>query len=281
MASATPELFSSQALAARLDRAEGRLCASIAHAIAERSQGADTRVFEVGGGVAVFAGTGSPTNKMIGIGFDGPVDDGELERVEQFFADRKAMLQAEVSTLADPAVHAQLVRRGYEPKGFENVLGHSLAVIAEAPPGLVVARVSKDELPGWADMIATGFASPDTGGVGGDTTPPPDDIRDWVTLTMSLPGFEAALLRIDGQAVGGGSFRLDTGIAQFSGAATLPAFRRRGIQTALLRWRLAFAREVGCDIAVVVTQPASKSQQNAQREGFSLLYARQLLVKMP
>jgi len=70
-------------------------------------------------------------------------------------------------------------------------------------------------------------------------------------------------------------------VAQFGGAATLPAFRRRGVQTALLRARLAVAERAGCDIAVVVTQPASKSQQNVQREGFSLLYARQLLVKGP
>jgi hypothetical protein len=53
------------------------------------------------------------------------------------------------------------------------------------------------------------------------------------------------------------------------------------VQTALLRWRLAHAQALGCSIAVVTTQPASKSQQNVQREGFQLLYARQLLVKPP
>jgi hypothetical protein len=51
------------------------------------------------------------------------------------------------------------------------------------------------------------------------------------------------------------------------------------VQTALLRARLADAAAAGCTIAVVVTQPGSTSQQNVQREGFSLLYARHLLVK--
>ena len=32
---------------------------------------------------------------------------------------------------------------------------------------------------------------------------------------------------------------------------------------------------------MVTTQPGSKSQQNVQREGFSLLYSRALLVKNP
>jgi GNAT superfamily N-acetyltransferase len=117
--------------------------------------------------------------------------------------------------------------------------------------------------------------------VGGDTIPASDELRRWMTRTVNVPGFELVDARIGGQRAGGGSLRLDDGIAQLAGAATLPAFRRRGVQAALLRWRLAYARAAGCELAVVTTQPASKSQQNVQRAGFHLLYARQLLVKPP
>jgi hypothetical protein len=34
-------------------------------------------------------------------------------------------------------------------------------------------------------------------------------------------------------------------------------------------------------VAVIITQPGSKSQQNAQRQGFDLLYARAVLVRQP
>jgi hypothetical protein len=34
-------------------------------------------------------------------------------------------------------------------------------------------------------------------------------------------------------------------------------------------------------VAVITTQPGSKSQQNAHRQGFALLYARAMLVKPP
>lgn len=71
------------------------------------------------------------------------------------------------------------------------------------------------------------------------------------------------------------------GVAQLSGAATLPDHRRRGVQTALLRTRLADAFHGGCDIAVVTTQPGSKSTENVQRFGFELLYVRAILVKTP
>ena len=37
----------------------------------------------------------------------------------------------------------------------------------------------------------------------------------------------------------------------------------------------------GCDLAVVTTQPGSKSQENVQRRGFELLYTRAVLVLEP
>jgi hypothetical protein len=40
------------------------------------------------------------------------------------------------------------------------------------------------------------------------------------------------------------------------------------VQTALLSARLADATVAGCDIAVVTSQPGSKSRQNVQRQGF-------------
>ena len=267
-------MFSSPELAARIDRAEGRLCAAIARTRR------DARVFEIGGGMAILAERDSPSNKMIGVGFAGPLDEAALGEVEACFTSAGTRLQAEVSTLADPAVHRQLAARGYEPGGFENVLGHTLHTGVDRPPdGIVIELVSQSDLPGLADVMAEGFANPDAGGVGGDVIPPSDEIRRWFVLTMQVPGFRGYVARIDGIIAGGAALRIDDGVAQFSGAATLPQFRRRGVQTTLLRARLVDAARAGCDIAIVVTQPASKSQQTVQREGFALLYARQLLVK--
>jgi GNAT superfamily N-acetyltransferase len=84
-----------------------------------------------------------------------------------------------------------------------------------------------------------------------------------------------------GVIAGGATMRIAEGVAQLTGAATAPAHRRRGVQTALLSARLADAAATGCDVAVITTQPGSKSQQNAQRQGFDLLYTRAVLVKQP
>jgi ribosomal protein S18 acetylase RimI-like enzyme len=73
--------------------------------------------------------------------------------------------------------------------------------------------------------------------------------------------------------------RISKGLAQMSGASTLPAHRRRGVQSTLLRARLSDAARAGCDLAITCTEPASKSQENMQRAGFELLYARAVLVR--
>jgi GNAT superfamily N-acetyltransferase len=275
-------VFATPPLAARIDRAEGRLCAEIARQVAVQSPGEGSAVIDIGGGVAVFAGRGSPTNKIIGVGFDEVPDATALDEIERHFAAHGAPLQAEASTLAEPAFHALLVSRGYEPRGFENVLGHPLTGTAVPASGdIVIEPVPRERLAEWVEIMVAAFASLDVGGVGGDAVPASDDLRRWTTLTVQVPGFTIVAARIGDAWAGGGSIRIDGRVAQLCGAGTLPAFRRRGVQSALLAWRLARAREAGCEVAVVTTQPASKSQQNVQRAGFHLLYPRQLLVKPP
>jgi hypothetical protein len=275
-------VFASAELAARIDRAEGRLCAGIADAVRRESPDERSAVIAIGGGVAVYAAAGSPTNKMIGVGFDGVPPSAELDHVEALFSERDAALQVEVSTLSAPAFHATLVRRGYQVRGFENQLGHPLTTVApvavERP--FDISRTERHEHAALARVIGTAFANTDGGSVAADV-PMPEDGARWFELTMSVRGFEGFAARREGTLVGGASMRIDDGVAQFCGAATLPAYRRCGVQTALIRLRLLAARESGCDVAVVTTEPGSRSQRNVQREGFSLLYARQIFVKEP
>ena len=117
--------------------------------------------------------------------------------------------------------------------------------------------------------------------------PPPTETftREAVEEVFSdfgvTPGVTLYLARRAEAIAGGGSLRISDGLAQLSGAATLPAHRRRGVQSALLRARLLDAANRGCDLAVVTTEPASKSQENVQRAGFTLLYPRAILVRRP
>ncbi len=281
---ASPSLFASVELAARIDRAEARLTAALgAVAVARRP---DTAFVDlIAGGVVVFAGPSSPANKMIGVGFQGLPSDEALGVIEEKFRARAAPLQAEVSTLADSAFTATLCRRGYVLQNFENVLGRRLrpadAKAPAASAAIGVRLVEPNDLEAWVDVAITGFASPDLQGVPGEPLPPREALQDTLREFAQAPGFRRYGAWVGGRMAGCASLRLEDGLAQLCGAATLPEFRRRGIQTAFLHRRLADAVAEGCDLALVTTQPGSKSQENSQRQGFTLLYSRAVLVKSP
>jgi GNAT superfamily N-acetyltransferase len=194
--------------------------------------------------------------------------------------ERGVPVQAELSCLAAPEIVALLTRRGYALVNFENVLGRRLPV--EPGPvasGISVSACPADELAEWLDVAITGFASPDLQGVPSHEEFPREALEQTMADMAHASGFVRYLARLDGAVAGAASMRLFEGVAQLCGAATLPQHRRRGVQGTLLAARLEAASRAGCDVAVVTTQPGSKSQENVQKKGFELLYTRAILVK--
>ena len=278
-------MFATSSLAHRIERAEVEQVASAAAACARRITGDQLINRRIAGGVAVFVEQGCPFNKVAGLGFAGVPADGELDELEKAFAVRDAPLQAEISSLADPAVARQLTRRGYELTGFENVLGLDLRNWSPAPPAgerIDVQRARDDEGKVLLETVTTGFLHADTfDGPPSHETFARESLERIFGDMLVAAGMEHYLARRDGVVAGGGSLRIVEQVALLCGAATLPEHRRRGVQSALLNERLRSAADRGCDIAVVTTQPGSKSQANVQKIGFALLYARAVLIKGP
>ena len=274
-------LFCDTALAERLERAEAQLVANASEA-ARRRAGTAGFVIAVAGGVASFAEEDSPFNKVAGLGFGGVPSAAAFDEIERAFTACGAPVQIELAHLADPAIGAQLSERGYRLVSFENVLGLDLSSDPRRVtlPGIEVRPSGDDEFGSWLDVQAEAVAHPDTQGVPWHEEFPREVIKRAERDLAAAGVLRYAALR-DGVIAGGASMRMTEGVAQLTGAATATANRRVGIQTALLSARLADAAAAGCDVAVVTTQPGSKSQQNVQRQGFDLLYARAVLVKQP
>ncbi|MGW5721236.1 GNAT family N-acetyltransferase [Amycolatopsis sp. NPDC003865] len=264
-------LFCDTALAARIERAEARLVTESSDAARARRGDSAGFAWPLAGGVASFAEADSPFNKIAGLGFDGLPD--ALDEVEQAFAELGAPVQIELSQLADASVGRFLTGRGYRLENYENVLGRRVGETAFPED---VRHSGDDEFETWLSVVTDASAVADTDGLPSHEDFPRETI---VNALRDMPGMLRFAAERDGELAGGAGLRFTGGIAQLSSAATLPAHRRRGVQTALVRARLAAAAAVGCDIAVVTTQPGSKSQQNVQRQGFDLLYARAILVK--
>ena len=281
MATRSP-LFCDTALARRIERAETGLIADTSRATQART-GVEGFLIPLAGGMASFAEPDSPFNKVVGLGFDGVPSAGELDVVEKAFAERGAPTQVELAHLAESAIGELLSDRGYRLESFENVLG--LALDGDdpepiTPPGIEVRRSTADELDAWVAVVADASTHPDTQGLPWHDEFPREAVENAERDFAAAGGTRYAAFR-DGVLAGGADFRITDGIAQLAGAATAPAHRRHGVQSALVAARLADARAAGCDVAVIVTQPGSKSQQNAQRRGFDLLYTRATLVKHP
>jgi GNAT superfamily N-acetyltransferase len=274
--------FAGTELAARIERADAGLIAEAAAATGRRAPAMGVLTMPIAGGVAAWVGAGSPLNKVAGLGFGGPVDEGELDGIERALAARGTAVRVELSNLGDPEIAAQLSRRGYVLIGFENVLGLRLPAAPVPVAGeIAVATSGEAELGLWLDVVVDGFAHPDAQGIPTSEEFSRAEIERAIRDIGEASGFRRYLARRGGEPAGGASLRIADGVAQLCGAATLPAHRRRGVQTALLATRLAEAAAAGCDLAVVTTQPGSKSQENVQRQGFELLYTRAVLVREP
>jgi GNAT superfamily N-acetyltransferase len=274
-------MFASVALALRIDAAEARLSRSVALGLPAAGDGdGGPFAMPIGAGFGVFAKPGSPVNKVIGLGIDVPIEEGELVAIEEAVRARGEDTRVELATLARPDVCKLLTGRGYQLHGFENVLGLDLGKSARAPQvsGIAVDVVADGALSPWLDVLVDGFSVPDDTGVPAEMFPRAiiEEVTKDFARSVEVRRYVA---RIGAEAAGSASMRPDGGVAAMCGASTIPAFRRRGVQQALLSRRVDDARAAGCDIAVVTTAPGTRSQSNAERRGFRLLYARAVLVR--
>jgi len=273
-------MFADIALAQRIERAECRLLAGAA--AAARGRGASGAFAQaVAGGVATYTRPGSPLNKLAGLGFEGPVAEAELAAVEQAFAERGAPVQAEVASLGDPSVGQLLTRRGYVLRQIENVLGCPLPAAHEdgGRPGIRVVTGEAVDPGTWFDVLHTGFTHPDGLGVPSHEDFPREVMEQTMGDITTQAGLHCYLAYREGAVAGAARLSAIDGVAGLGGGATLPEHRGHGVHRTLVARRLRDASDLGCDLAVVTTQPGSRSQENAGRQGFALLYTRAILVR--
>lgn len=225
------------------------------------------------GGYAVFTGVGSPLTQAIGVGMKGPVTEADMERLEAFFEVRGSPTQIDLCPLADPSMIEQMALRGYRLKEFSNMLMRPLRDAHAHPSGEGPLRVqhctpSEDEL--WASTVAQGFA---------ENLIVSDENLLVLKSLFHRPDSICLLAWLEGRPVGGGALAMHDGVAALYGASTLPSFRRRGVQKAIILTLLAHAVDGGCDVAYTLTKPGSVSQRNVERQHFVVAYTRAVMVK--
>ncbi|HTZ72451.1 MAG TPA: GNAT family N-acetyltransferase [Candidatus Aquilonibacter sp.] len=254
-------------LSKRLERAEGNACMQFAEARRRIYPESGAEWMECAGAYVVFDGIESPVTQTFGLGLFESLAVEALDEIERFFRIRGAPVMHEVSPFAGVPVYDLLCSRCYRPREISNVLYRLIDDEPGAiPPHISVRVVGSEDAELWARTNARGWASerPDFEAF----------LLQMGAIICARKGSPSFLAAIDGQAAAAGSLAIHEGVALFAGAATVPEMRRRGLQTALLRARLAYAREHACDLAMMVAEPGSESQRNAERGGFRVAYTR-------
>jgi GNAT superfamily N-acetyltransferase len=264
--------FVDRSLARQLEMCHAWRCIYYSRAQAQLHPESGVRIETTCGGQAIFAGMNSPLNRVVGMGFDRPVNLDDLECVEAFFVSKNVTPRLDICPMADPTLIEALRQRNYHVEAFQNVLIYTLAEIHNfvTPKGIETRSSTPEEANLWILTSAQGFE-----GV---------EVPSQEALNTLAPNFYAAnstcfLALVEGIPAGGGGMYPYEGIVEFGGASTRVAYRRRGVQTALIQARIKAAHEKGIRIAMVLTDPGSHSQRNLDRIGFQLAYTKVIMVK--
>ncbi|KAL4799710.1 hypothetical protein BDV19DRAFT_384999 [Aspergillus venezuelensis] len=218
-------------------------------------------------------------NHVAGLGMDGPITEADIETIEGLFARIGIAPFINLSRIAHPDARGLLVSKGYTVVGAQCVYVLSLEDYQphndEITTGIEITNVPEEQKSVFVKNSIEGFKS------GGRAVELLEILAKSAALRKDTRLYFA---KIDGSFAGGaGLAYLDTPFGQVAELyidSTIPDFRGRGVQTALLKARLAEAKKHGIKSAVVNTRPGTGSARNIERVGFKLAYQKETFTKL-
>lgn len=254
-------------LARRVEEATAKSNAHMVEARHRLSPQVNAEWRQFGSLFAVYDGLASPLTQTFGLG----VDDGDiayqLSEAESFFDHKQAPVFHEVCPLISAAHMAELSSRHYRPIELSNVLYQKLDSVPSQrwAPGIQLRVLERTEADAWAQVSADGW---------GEYPEYRDFLLDLGKVIVETTSSVSFWVEEAGTPIATGSLFILDGVGILGGASTIPNARRKGAQQLLLRERLQFAKDHGCDLATMSAVPGSPSQRNAQRNGFHIAYTR-------
>ncbi len=266
-----------RALVEEMERLSVDFGFSIAAAVAAVEPDSGAEAWSLAGACVVYTGPGMFENGAKGLGVFEPVADADLDRLEAYFAERGMAAQIELCPWAEPGLVERLAARRYALSSTRTFYVRYLDVTdrVETPPldpATTIEDATGETLPLLLRLRRDGFENVDALAQIGDR---------FTTAGAQQVGAIDFIARIDGEPAGSAMLYVSDGRALLGGMATLPAFRGRGVQGALIRHRVARASELGCRVAVSTTVPTNRSGLNLQRHGFHVAVTKANLQRAP
>ncbi len=263
-------IHSDLSLSQKLERTEARANADFVETRARLDPESGAAWIEVGGAYAMFDGVESPLTQTFGLGVFEDASAEQLDVLESFFKERNAPIFHEVSPMADQAILALLVGRGYRPIELTSVMYRDLTIhrpeSVRLNPAINTRIVVDHEVDLWARTSAAAWTA-ENPALG-------EFMLKFGTVSAQCSGAFPYIAELDGEAIATGMLFIYDEVCILAGASTIPDARNRGAQNALLSDRLRCATEQGCKMAIMGAAPGSQSQKNAQKNGFQIAYTR-------
>ena len=208
-------------------------------------------------------------NRVEGLGIARPATGHDLDEIAEIYGETRHAIA--VAPSARPReLETMLAERGYSP-GYAWVKFVQPAVVAEpVDTDLRVELIGPEFGAAFAGVVNQTFGIPDGLGPRLDQLP-------------GRPGWSCYLAFAGDEPAAAGGLHVGPAGAWLGLGSTLPEYRRRGAQGALMAARVGRAAELGA--AMVVTETGentadrpSNSYRNILRHGFKIAYVRPNLV---
>lgn len=236
--------------------------------------GHDMRVARIGSAVALCM-PDTPWmlfNRVIGLGVGEPATEAMVQACCDFYQGAGDIAFGfQLSQQAQPAELSEwLAARGFQRRSNWAKMIRP-AEEMDHPTDLRIEQIDGSYAEAWAELVVTVFGSPDSH-------------RAWMAAAVSRPDWRFYLAFDGDRPAAAGALFVRGGIGWLGAGSTLPEYRRRGAQSAIMARRIRDAARLGCRWVITETgedtpvQP-NPSYRNMLRSGFELAYLRPNYMK--
>lgn len=222
-----------------------------------------------GGGAAITAKMDLLAfNRVVGLGLEAPVAEALIEEIIRVYRSAGASrFFIQLSRIGERAGVIPLL----DAKGFHHYnnwvkLYRPVRPVPQVETDLQIEEIGVRQKDAFAEILVKSFGWPEA-------------LKPLLSHPVGRPGWKHYLAFEDLKPVASAALFIRGGYASMAFAATLPDYRGRGAQSALIARRLHDAADAGCRWALVETaeEKADKpvaSFRNMRRFGFEVAYLR-------
>jgi GNAT superfamily N-acetyltransferase len=198
-------------------------------------------------------------------------DEKYVDSIVDFYKSREIPARFELTPAhASPELLTYLNKVGFYQSDFHASLYTPLIKEIETiDPKISIRMLEKNEFDTFAEIYTKGFQMPAFLQSG---------IAQNNEILYDLENWTFYLASVENKPAGIGVLFIKDDRANLAAAATLPEFRNKGIQSALIKERMNQAKLQNCRLAVGQARFGSVSQNNMERAGLKIAYTKAIWI---